>query len=108
YTTLFRSNEFVSSHSANRIRLADAGSEALGYLAEHGVSGLMAERIVYPLEVVEVDNNDSEIVVRAPCSFNGDFQSIAKQVACGKPGEMVGMRQVIEVFFGPLAPVQAV
>ena len=96
-------NELVSAHAADGVGLAHAGFESFGDLAEDGVSGLVAEGVVHAFEVVEVDHEDCEFVLGAGGALDGDFEAVAEQSARGQAGEMVVVRDVIDVLFCALA-----
>ncbi len=101
-------DELVAAHSADGVGLANAGLEAFGDLAEDRVAGLMPKRIVDPLEVVEVDHHDGEIVLRSLARSMKSFEPVAKQGAGGKAGERVVMRDMVDVLVGALAFGQVV
>ncbi len=63
----------------------------------------MAERVIHPLEVVEVDHHDGENVLGASGAIDGDLKAIAKQSASGKAGERIVMSDVIDVLLGAFA-----
>ena len=53
--------EFVAAEARHRVGLADALLQTLGGLAQHVVAGLVAERVVDALEVIEIDDEQREL-----------------------------------------------
>jgi hypothetical protein len=96
-------DELVSAHAADGVGLAHAGFQAFGDLTEDDVSGLVAQRIVYSFEVVEVDHHDGEVVLGASGALDGNFEAVAQEGAGGQAGEMVVMRDVVDVLFSTFA-----
>jgi len=58
--------ELVAAEPCRGVAVAEAAHQPLGHLAEHAVAGLVAQRVVDDLEVVDVDEQHVDRVAAGP------------------------------------------
>ena len=86
-------DEFIAADAGYRVALAHAAEQPAGNLAQQGVADGMAERVVDGLEAVEVEAQQSDVLVAA-ARFQRRFQALAQQDAIRQIGQRIVMRHV--------------
>src|SRR5262249_35848549 len=83
-------------------------------LVQHGVARSVAQRVVDPLETVEVDEHDRDSLAVAPRPPHGALEVIPEELPVGQPGQAVEEREPADLPLRALAlrdvlerPVQA-
>ena len=94
--------ELVAAQPRDRIGAAHAMAESLRHLGEQQVAGLVAERVVDQLEVVEVEEDDRQLLrVRVLCE-QAARQLLQKALAVQQPGQLIVLRHVEDAALRPL------
>ena len=91
-------DKFVAALSRHQVSLAHDALEAAGDLGQHLVAGVMPNRIVDVLEVVDVDEQHAETDRLAPRAVDLDFQPFVERHAIRQAGERIGHRQTCDAF----------
>ena len=95
--------ELVPTLPRDQVRLARASAEPLGELLQELVAGVVAERVVHELEVVEVEveHADAEVVPARP----GDrrLEHLLEERPVRQAGELVVVREERHLLLGALA-----
>ena len=102
--------ELVATEPRDRVARADRSLEAAPDFLKDRVAGRMAEAVVDGLEVVEVDEHDSDRRAAATRALDGVVDSVGEQRAVGEARHGVVERLVGELILEllPLADVAAV
>ena len=81
--------ELVSALPGDQIGLADARVQPLGELLQHQIAGMVAERVVHQLEVVEVEEDDRHGRVVALGPLDRQDQRLLEQLPVREAGQAV-------------------
>ena len=73
--------------------------QPLGDGLQQPVAGVVAERVVDVLEVVEVQEHHGDVALGPPREGERVLDAIAKQIAVGEPGQRVVKRQLAQLLF---------
>ena len=95
---LFKNHgELIAAGARHGVGLADAAGEEIADVLEQFVAGVMACGVVHQLEVVQVDQKQSDMRSGAARALDGADQSILKEAAVGQAGQFVMQGQVFVV-----------
>ena len=86
--------ELVTSKARDRVRAAHGSTNRVAHRGQQLVPGLVAERVVDRLEVVEVHEEDGNLLGSAA---EGVLQPVVEERAVRQPGERVVQRAVLEL-----------
>ena len=84
--------ELVAAEAGEDVVGAQDAAQARADLGEHGVAGVMAERVVELLEAVDVDDQQRQRLVVCARAGQMRAQPAAELAAVGQAGELVGRR----------------
>ena len=87
--------ELVAAEPGDGVALAERLLQPVGDLLQQAVAGVVAERVVDLLEVVEVDQHHGGGGVRAVAGGDRLLDAVAEQRAVGQPGQRVVQRLVL-------------
>ena len=87
--------ELVAADAGHELGVGDAGLQARADLAQQPVAGLMAERVVELLEVVEVDQQQRELGLAGAGGGRGLVEAGEQLAAVGEAGQRVVQRVVL-------------
>ncbi len=87
--------ELVAAEARDRVRLLERGAQAHRHLLEQPVAGVVAERVVDLLEVVEVDQHHRGGAIPAAAGADHLLDAVAEQRAVRQAGERVVERLVL-------------
>src|SRR6185437_8374676 len=93
--------KFIAAEPRHRVARAETATEAGSDLDQKLIANRMAERIVDPLEMVEVETEDGELVV-ALGEFQRALELFAEQCAIRQAGERIVARHVRNLRLGSL------
>ncbi len=88
--------KLIAAEPRHRISFMGASAQTLGQHAQHGVAGRVAERVVEPLEPVEIDEEQHDAATRRPIFGHCRVQALAKERAIGQIGQPVVMGHVAD------------
>ena len=96
--------ELVAAPAEHVVRLADVPQQERGDLAQHAVPGLVPERVVDHLEVIDVDEDDRErrLVAAVPLHLAPD--DLVEEAAVARAGQRVGDHRLAQVALRRLEP----
>ena len=88
--------ELIAAEPAQHIVVAQVDRQALGELAQQAVAGIVAQRIVHLLELVQIDQQQ-----RAGAAGFGRFQQHTlelsqKEVTVGQLGDRIVVRELVQ------------
>ena len=95
--------ELVTALAADDVALADGAGQALRDLAQDVVANRVAERVVDPLEVVEVHEQQGDAARLASLASEGALEVIAQQHAVGEARQGIVQRVVDQLGLQALA-----
>ena len=109
--TVDQDGELVAPDASHGVGRADGVDEALGERCQHLVAGVVTERVVDVLEVVEVDQHDSDRPALAPCPTQRLGDAVGDQRPIGEPGEcivhrLLRQRRLDQLLIGDVAHQQ--
>ena len=84
--------ELVAAEPGDVVAGAQRGADPRPELGQHAVAGVVAERVVELLEVVEVDHEQRERAVRLARPLDRAAQLAVEPAAVRQPGQLVGAR----------------
>ena len=96
-------NELVPPDAGHRVTAPRDPGQAPAHLGQHRVTGVVAERVVDGLEVVEVDEEQPDTAMVAVQGCQGLGQAVHERQPVGHPGEAVVKGLVPELRFGSVA-----
>ncbi len=96
-------DELVAAEPPDGVALPEDADEPMGHGLEDLVAGVVAQRVVDVLEVVEVDEQRGHRSVLAPGADEHLVGSVEDQGAVGEAGQRVVQRHVEELGLGLLA-----
>ena len=67
------------------------------------VPGRVPQQVVHFAEIVEVEEHDSDHLIIALGSGNGERQAVAYETAIGQAGQRIELRQIHQSLLGALA-----
>ena len=73
--------ELVAAEAGDHLVLLERGAQALGDLLQETVAGVVAERVVDLLEVIEVDQHDGRRTIRAAAGVHDLLDLVAEERA---------------------------
>jgi hypothetical protein len=84
--------ELLAAEAADDVRGADDPAEEVGELDEHDVADAVAVDVVHALEVVEVEHEDGDRVVRPACPVQLGAEAVVEVAVVVEARERVGLR----------------
>ena len=84
--------ELVAAEAGDPVPLAQSGEDPRAELREHAVAGVVAERVVELLEVVEVDDEQRERLVRGARVVDRAAQLTVESAPVRQARQLVGAR----------------
>ena len=98
-----QNHELVAAEAHHGVHRAQARDHAASDILEQLVAGVVAERVVDDLEVVEIDEGDGHPVVGPLRVAQGLFEAVLEQRAVGQAGESVVVRHEANALLAELA-----
>ena len=89
--------ELVPAEPCDRVAVSDGRVQSLGYLDEHAIAGLVTERVVDDLEVVEIAEQDRDDLTRAAGLRERVLEPVPEQQPVRETGEAVVKRLIGEL-----------
>ena len=103
FDRLGKDGELVARQAAGDSIARQRARQPLAQRLEHAIAGLVAERVVDLLEVVDVDVQQHQAATRARAARNGLVQQVLELQPVRHLGERVESCQVADAAFGALA-----
>ena len=97
---LHHDDELVAAEPGHSVRLADDGLQVLGRSHEQLVAGLVAQGVVDPLDVVEVDEQDGDVAAVPARAGQRLLEPVQQQPAVGQAGEGVVQGECHQLVLG--------
>ncbi len=92
--------ELVAAEARHQVALAHAAGEALGDVLQQQVAGLVAQRVVDQLEVVEVEEQQRELLVLARGVGEQRLHVLVELGAVRPAGERVDVGELVHALLG--------
>ena len=90
-------DELVAAEPAQRVRAAQRLPHPFRHADQNFVAGAVAQRVVHPLEVVQVDDEHADLATVQHRLFDGVGDALAQQGAARQAGQLVVGGHVVEV-----------
>ena len=90
-------DELVAAVPGGEVARLGVADHRAGDLAEHGVTGLVADRVVHVLEVIDVEHDEREGRLPPVRARHLALERLLEQPAIGEPGEAVAGREVLDL-----------
>ena len=100
------SSRTANSSPASRATVSvvrTVADQPLGHRLQQPIAGIVAERVVDVLEVVEIQEHHRDVAPRAPGQRQRVLDAIAKQVAIGEPRQRIVEGQLAQLLLEALA-----
>ena len=95
--------ELVTGETSDRIGFARADTETFSQLDQQLIAGVVAQRVVDELEVVEIEEQDANPEVEPARTSERAFEHLLEQRAVRQTGQLVVVRQERDLLLGHLA-----
>jgi hypothetical protein len=92
--TVHHDGELVATDASDRIRVAYRSTQRRGDVSQDVVAGLVSERVVDGLEVVEVQEEHRH---RWVGGGDGGVEPVVEETAVGEPGQWIGQRPTLQL-----------
>ena len=96
-------HELVAAQACHGVVLAHRGHQAPPHFLQQQVALLVPQAVVDQLEVVQVDEHQRALALRALATAQRLLQAVEQQAAVGQAGQRVVVRQVTDFLLGRLA-----
>ena len=96
-------HKFVSAKTRHRIGFTHTGPQAVCHLLQKVVAGVVPQRVIKVLEVVQIDEQQRAMRLRTYRCQRGPVQAVHQQPAVGQLGQHVVKRQPLDLAFCLLA-----
>ena len=93
-------HEFIAAHSGDGVGLAHQGAQPVGDDLQQLVAGVMAERVVDGLELIEIEMMDRDRFLAVNPAAQRLFEPLVQQHPVGEVGQRVVVRHVFDLDLG--------
>ncbi len=88
-------DKLVAAQAANDIHGPKDLSETFRHFLEQSVAGIVTEGVVDPFEMIQIDEQNSQVTLISFRRFDGATEELAEEGAVGQPGQDVMGSEIV-------------